>query len=197
MTCSTRLSSARTPWRRLGTGRAGEVCSGSLGDVRALTRLVAAGDADAVARLYEAKFGLVFGVARRAGFHEQGALDVAQETFIKVVRGAPVIGSEAALDAWLRRVALRTGLDVIRAETRRAARERGRGAREDGPRDGRVEALRRELAAMDTRTVELLRLRHQAGLTVDAIARVVGMTAGAVDGRLRRAGTRLRERLEE
>jgi len=150
-----------------------------------------------VAFLYEAKFGLVFGVARRAGFDEQGALDVVQETFIKVVRGAPVIGSEAALDVWLRRVALRTGLDVIRAETRRAARERGRGVGGETERDERVGALRQELAAMDTGTVELLRLRHSAGLTIDAVARVVGSTAGAVDGRLRRAGARLRKRLEE
>ena len=60
-----------------------------------------------------------------------------------------------------------------------------------------IEDLSRELRAMKGSTIELLQLRYQAGLTLDAIARRVGLSAGAVDGRLRRASGSLREKMTE
>jgi len=163
----------------------------------ALTRGVASGDPRAVAVLYETRFEMVLGVARRAGFDEQRALDVVQDSFLKAVRGMPTIGSAAALDAWLRRVAMRTALDHLRSEKRRAARERSAGDRGGVMRDERIEALAKELRAMKRSSVELLQLRYQAGLTLDAIARRVGASAGAVDGRLRRTTAALRAKMTE
>lgn len=167
--------------------------------VRALTRAVARGDAHAVARVYESRVAMVYGVARRAGFDDQRALDVVQDTFIKAIRGMPVITSDASLDAWLRRIALRTALDAIRAEKRRKTREARSGAAPaTDTRDvERLAELRRELAALDPGALDLLRLRHAAGFTLDAIARHLGTTPGAVDGHLRRSSARLRSNLEE
>jgi len=171
---------------------------GSL-DASAVTCAIIAGDADAFERLYAAKFDLVLGVAmRRGGLDEQRALDVAQETFMKAIGRMRPMPTEAALDAWLRRIALRTALDHARAERRRAARERD-GARwggGGGAADERVEALRRALRETPGASVELLSLRHRAGLTLEAVGRTLGISVGAADGRVRRTERELRERME-
>ena len=164
-------------------------------NIPALTRGVAAGDPRAVAVLYETRFEMVLTVARRAGFDEQRALDVVQDSFLKAVRGMPTIENAASLDAWLRRIALRTALDHLRGEARRASRERSSARGEADEREAQIEELARELRAMKGSVLELLQLRYQAGLTLDAIARRVGLSAGAVDGRLRRATSALREKM--
>ena len=166
-------------------------------NTHALTRGVAAGDPRAVAVLYESRFEMVLGVAMRAGFDEQRALDVVQDAFLKAVRGMPVIGTDAALDAWLRRVALHAALDHLRAQRRRAAREAAHAGPGASGHDERIDAVRQELSGLSGAAVELLQLRYQAGLTLDAIARRVGSTTGAVDGRLRRAVSALRVRMKE
>ncbi len=140
---------------------------------------------------------MVLSAARQTGFDEQRALDVVQDTFMKAIRAMPVITTDAQLDAWLRRVALRTALDHLRTERRRAKRDRAHATTETSEHDARAAVLRKELATMKRSTIELLQLRHQAGLTLDAIARRVGSTTGAVDGRLRRAATKLGARLKE
>jgi len=169
----------------------------SLGSVRALTRGVAAGNPEAVEALYNGRFDVVYRAARRAGFDEHRSLDIVQDVFIKAVRAMPVIETSEQLDAWLRRVALRTALDALRAERRRTRREQSSGDQRAPTRDERLDAVRRELAALDADAIELLQLRHQAGLTLDAIARLFGLSVGAVDGRLRRAARVLRQRIEE
>ncbi len=166
-------------------------------NTHALTRGVAAGDPRAVAVLYESRFEMVLGVAMRAGFDEQRALDVVQDSFLKAVRGMPVIGTDAALDAWMRRVALRTALDHLRAQRRRAAREAAHTGPGTDEHSEKIVAVQHELSELGGSAVELLQLRYQAGLTLDAIARRVGSTTGAVDGRLRRAVAALRVRLKE
>jgi RNA polymerase sigma-70 factor (ECF subfamily) len=170
---------------------------GSL-DASAVTRAIIAGDADAFERFYLAKFDLVLGVAmRRAGFDEQRALDVTQETFMKAIAKMKPLPSETALDAWLRRIALRTALDHLRAERRRGARERERERPEPAGSSERLESLQRALREAPGASIELLSLRHRAGLTLEAIGRTLGITAGAADGRVRRAERDLRERMEE
>ncbi len=197
MNCSTASRSPRILWNRDAEVRPGGGAeSGGFDDISSLTRAVASGDPRAVAVLYEAKFAMVMGVAKRAGFDEASALDVVQETFIKAVRGMVVVGTEVKLDGWLRRIALCVVLDELRGQRRRAARARGRGGAGVGEREERIGDLRKELAEMDGSTLELLQLRYQAGLTLDAIARRLGTTAGAVDGRLRRATGVLRKRMK-
>jgi RNA polymerase sigma factor (sigma-70 family) len=110
----------------------------------------------------------------------------------------PAIETPEQLDAWLRRTALRTALDAARSERRRARRaESMADARPERVAEDHIDAVRRELAELDVASLELLQLRHQAGLTLDAIARRLGLSVGAVDGRLRRATRRLRRRIEE
>ena len=173
--------------------------AGPFGTTAALTHAVASGDPRAVAQLYTAKKPLVYAAVRRAGFDEHAAMDVVQETFIKVIRGIPPISAEPALDAWLRRVALRTALDRARGERRRRDRERGRPVLHDDAGEDRAAAVRAELDKLPGPSVELLQLRFQAGLTLDAIARRIGTSASAVDGRIKRALHKLRraQRAEE
>ena len=53
------------------------------------------------------------------------------------------------------------------------------------------------MAALDDRTVELLVMRHGFGWTLKKIGRAVGLTPGAVDGRLRRLLGTLRRKASE
>lgn len=163
--------------------------------VRDLTRAVGRGEPSAVAWLYETHAPMVLAAVRRAGVREDSAMDIVHDTFLKAVRAMPVISSQTVLETWLRRVALRTALDHHRRERRRARREAATGP-SPLPREAEhVSALRRELATLPGSSRELLQLRFQAGLTLDAVARRVGSTTGAVDGRLRRALTALRHSL--
>lgn len=178
---------------------------------RELTEGVASGDAAAFERFYRAWFDRVFIEARRAtGRDESFCLDVVQDAMMKVVRAIPVLESEAALAAWLRRCVLTTARDRIRSEARRAERERRaarseRGAGVQGT-DARAgfaagfdaESLReveQRLAALDESSAHLVTARFRFGWTLERIAQSLGLRTGAADGRLSRLLARWRDEL--
>lgn len=173
-------------------------------DVAQITRAIASGDPEAVARLYEARFDFVFRIARaRSGFDESGCLDIVQDAFLKAVRSMKVFHEMAVLDAWLSRVVTSVAYDHLRAARRRAAREQhaGRAALQaeiaPGPSEERLAWLRNELSGLDRATAELLELRFRFGMTLTAIGQRVGLAPGAVDGRIRRSLADMRKRAEE
>ncbi len=176
-------------------------------DVPAITAAIASGDRAAFARLYEAKFGLVFAAARRAtGRDEHACLDIVQEAFMRAIRKIKRLESEAALDGWLVTTTTRAAYDAMRAERRRARRETGAshaeadralgacGLVEDAERLG---WLRGQLASLDRAASDAVDLRLRAGMTLSQVGRALGLSPGAVDGRVNRTVARLRERAKE
>lgn len=183
-------------------------------DVPAITRDIARGDRSAFARLYEAKFDLVYAAASRAsGRDEATCLDIVQEAMTRVIHKMKPLPDEPSLDAWLRCTTKRAAYDWLRAERRRTTRQtaaaRGALVTRDGSAGGdaaseamhdraeRLAWLRRELGALDRSAADALDLRIRAGMTLAQAGRLLGLTPGAVDGRVTRAVERLRERAKE
>jgi RNA polymerase sigma factor (sigma-70 family) len=175
-------------------------------DVEQLTAAMARGDRHAVATFYERYFGVLFRVARAATRRdEQFCLDVVHDAVLRIVRTVkPVAGGEAQLRAWLALVVQSVAYDLLRREQRRAARERARPVESAGGGHAngaelaeQVAWLRREVAQLDPTLVELIDLRYARGWTLAAIGARLTMSAGTIDGRLRRAIGKLRRRAVE
>lgn len=176
-------------------------------DVPAITAAIAGGDRAAFARLYEAKFGLVFAAARRAtGRDEQACLDIVQEAFMRAIRKMKRLESEAALDGWLVTTTRRAAYDALRAERRRAGRESRSARPETLPVHDEASAmgdaerlgwLRGQLASLDRAASDAVDLRLRAGMTLSQAGRALGLSPGAVDGRVSRAVGAMRAKAKE
>jgi RNA polymerase sigma factor (sigma-70 family) len=170
-------------------------------DTRPQMARIASGDSEAFTLFYRKWFGPMCGEVRRlTGRDESFCLDVVQDAMMKVVRSTPVFADEPSLRAWLSMVVMRCAYDQLRGEKRRSARERGDVARSREPSLERDELLRRlseEMGKLDPDRFALLRLRHGMDWTLERIGAMVGLKAGAVDGRIGRTLASLREKLKE
>jgi RNA polymerase sigma-70 factor (ECF subfamily) len=131
--------------------------------------------------------------------------DVAQEAFIRVVRGLPRFdpGGGAKLSTWILTVTTRTCLNAIRDRRREAAPPQpGPPASPGDPEQAaaerqlrlRVEAAMASLP-QEMRAVLVLRAYHD--FDYDEIAAAVGVEIGTVKSRLARARVALREAMTE
>jgi RNA polymerase sigma factor (sigma-70 family) len=171
--------------------------------IRELTTAIASGNAEAFARFYRGWFDRAYADARRAtGRDESFCLDVVQDAMIRVIRSMRAMDAEPQLRNWLRVVVQSCAYDRLRKEARRKRREEtavpsDRPTERDETTDEQLRWLRNELAGTDTPETRLLLMRYRLGWTLERIGRAVGLTSGAVDGRLRRATNELREKARE
>jgi RNA polymerase sigma factor (sigma-70 family) len=178
-----------------------------------LTAAMSRGDRRAVAAFYERYFDLLVRCARGAtrlakrADAEDLCLDVVHDAVLRVVRTIrPVAGGEGQLVAWLNVVVKSAAYDRLRQQQRRSHREQ----KHAGPSQGdashagngaelaeQLAWLRDELGRLDPKLVELIELRYSRGWTLHAIAERLGLSAGTVDGRIRRTLEKMRLRGEE
>lgn len=166
---------------------------------RNLTNAIASGSAEAFAVLYRERFDQMYAWARQATRRDESfCLDAVQDAFVRIIKGMKQIESEAELTAWLRKVVLSACYDQIRRDRRRTARERRTPDEVGTPErdDERLKWIAGQLAAFDPESAALLEMRFRFGWTLDRIGSVLGLKAGAVDGRVRRLTTRLRSAAE-
>lgn len=163
-----------------------------------MLRRFAAGDGEALGDIFELLFdSLVKDLMHSTSRDEAFAADAVQDAFVKAIRGIPIMETEAEVRAWFRRVALRSAIDRIRAENRRNQRERV--ATNHGhphPDHGSPEELnlmQDRLRMLDEDAAYLVDTRLRFGWTLERIGRSLGLRPGAVDGRLQRVFTKLRE----
>src|SRR5947207_5977848 len=91
-------------------------------DDMALLRLYASrGDAAAFAELVRRYADMVYATARRVTGSDADAMDVAQDCFLRLARGAAAISGSLA--AWLHRTSLNRAREVLRSEAARRRRE--------------------------------------------------------------------------
>lgn len=170
--------------------------------INELTAAIASGDTEAFGRFYETWFDFMYAQARRAtGRDEAICLDIVQDSMMKVIRSMRPFDEEAPFRRWLRAVVINCAYDRLRSESRRRAREQA-AATYQPPDDTddleeRLAWLRNELARMDEQSSRLLIMRHRFGWTLQQIGAIVGLSPGAVDGRLRRTLVGLRKKGEE
>lgn len=175
-------------------------------DAPAITKAIASGDRDAFALLYNEKFTLILAVLRRAArLDDSACMDIAQETFLRVIRKMKTLDNERALDAWLATIARRAAYDHLRAESRRRSRETAaaRARHEalvdhDAPETAeRLAWLRSQLTGLDRAVSDAVDLRVRLGMTLADAGRILGLKPGAVDGRVRRAVDSIRTQAQE
>ncbi len=170
-----------------------------------LTAAMAAGREEAVEVFYRRYFDWLYAQARRAsGRDEAFCLDVVQDSVLRVIRTVRKVESENQFRGWLALVVKTTAYDQLRAESRRRQREilvaatRSELSREASPdADDRLQWLTRSIAHLDGELAEMLEMRFQKRWTLRQIGQSLGMTIGAVDGRLRRALRELKLEADE
>ncbi len=172
---------------------------------RDLTAAIARGDAEALARFYEAWFDRALAAARSlTGRDESFCLDVVQDAMIRVARRMPTLPDERALEGWLARVVRSSALDRLRREKRRILRERSRApAPTTVPPDElndlleRIDWLRAALTELPADDRALLDARFARSRTLRDAGEEAGLTGDAAHGRLRRIINRLRHAATE
>ena len=157
---------------------------------------MASGDAKAVETFYRRYFDALYAHARRStGRDESFCLDVVQDAVLRVIRSVRPAATEAQFAAWLRLVVQTTAYDLLRGESRREKRELVMAsvsseidsAQEHIPDSDWLEWLAGQIALMDPQIVRIIDMRFQQRWTLAQIAGKLGLSIGAVDGRLRRA----------
>lgn len=86
-----------------------------------LRRFAGAGDAEAFAEIIRRHAGMVYGAALRVVADVDRASDIAQETFLQLMKEAGNVTD--SLPGWLHRVATRKAIDLIRRDATRKSRE--------------------------------------------------------------------------
>jgi RNA polymerase sigma-70 factor (ECF subfamily) len=164
---------------------------------RALVRAAQRGDADALAALFRAHWGM----AHRAAYlvvHDAGAAeDIAQEAFLAAVRALDRFDRRRPFGPWLHRIVVNRAIDHARARALR--REVAVAEPVDVPAPeapGRRDELVAALAALPPDQRAVIVLRHLLEYTPGEIAALLDLPRGTVNSRLRRGLDALARALE-
>lgn len=180
------------------------------GDERDLVRRCLARDERAYRELVRTYQGPVVNLAWRITGNADDAAEVAQETFVRVLRSLHTYDPERPFRSWLFKIASNLALDLIRRRKRRPIGFEDL-SDEDGPAIEAVdlgpppdEGMRKEwaeerfaalVAAMPEHYRAILHLRYREELSYEEIAATLGMPLGTVKVRLHRAHEALRKKL--
>lgn len=160
------------------------------------------GDADAFDDLIRRWHEPLWRYIRRVAGNEDAAEEIAQDVWLRVVRGVARLREPARLRPWLFGIARRALMDRLRlryAEPERASVDLERIASEDADldieeRSARLDAGIALLPVIEREVLELFYLRE---LSLAEITDVLEIPQGTVKSRLHRARRMLREKLEE
>ncbi|MFC1759172.1 RNA polymerase sigma factor [Planctomycetota bacterium] len=175
-------------------------------DRELLTSYVRDGDQPAFTQLVRRHAGLVMGVCRRTTRDSHHAEDAFQATFMVLAKNARKVRNPDALSSWLHGVAYRTSLRLNRKLNRKTMRQLSKNVNEEQMvvSGDPFEKLTNQFANQKTdeelhQLPEQLRtpmvLRYLSGKSNAEIADQLGLSVSAVEGRLKRAKSKLRARL--
>ncbi len=152
---------------------------------------------EAFAALVHRHLNLVYTAALRQVHSPQLAEEVSQSVFADLARNAGKLKADTVLTAWLYQVARRTGIDVVRRESRRQARERiaveiaAMNATSDW---NQIEPLLDEgMDSLEETDRTALLLRYFDNKSLREVGETLGTTDDAAQKRVSRAVERLRE----
>ena len=148
------------------------------------------------ARLVEAHGQAVYRLAYARTGSREDAEDITQETFLRLVRASPAFRDEAHCRAWLLHVAMNCTQSLFRRPGRRKDLPLEEAANAAAPEGERGDVLEAVLALPEQYRAPV-HLFYYEELTVEQIAKILGLREGAVRTRLSRARGMLRDMLKE
>lgn len=175
-------------------------------EIKTLCKGLAAGDENCFSQFYTHWFPTLLSWSQSfIPSDEHLALDIVQETMLRVIRSLPALDSHAALVAWLRAANRSAAIDLIRRRIASQARERAAAHPESHASQTPalaslhpdLNALARALATLSPDDQLLLRLRSDSSATFEQLATSLEATPDSLYGRARRALARLRTLLSE
>jgi RNA polymerase sigma-70 factor, ECF subfamily len=174
-----------------------------------LVREAQQGDMDAFESLVRRYQHRVYALCRRLTGAHQSADDLAQETFIKAYFALARFDAQWPLYPWLRKIAVNSGLNYLKARSRERSLEEGSlGKRAPSAAKGDDPEERLERAEFQARldwAVESLPadqksvfvLRFHESLSYEEISRTLDLPLGTVMSRLNRARQKLKDILAD
>ena len=173
----------------------------------ALVALVARGDEDALAELYDRVGRVAFGLAFRVLRDERYAEDAVQEAFLAVWRTAASYRAERAkASTWILTLVHRRAVDLVRREERRRAEPLSDEPTFGGEAEATEEAawLRFErervqsaLKQLPDAQREAIELAYYGGFSQSELAEKLGVPLGTIKSRMFAGLARLRELLDD
>ena len=185
------------------------------GDDRTLVKAAQAGDAKAFRALVERYQRRVVQLALAMTKDADEAMDIAQETFVRVHRYLPSFKGDSSFFTWTYRIAMNLCLDAQRRKGRleRVDVEQGDEAEIEaamdppsaalaGPQRQALNAELRDrieeaLASLSENHRAILLLREVEGLSYEDLAKVLGIRKGTVMSRLFHARLKMQSKLRE
>jgi RNA polymerase sigma factor (sigma-70 family) len=184
---------------------AGSPAGPELDDVgwRQLCVAIRRGDEHAFARFYDLWFDRALRLARAVVHGDEAAgLDVVQDVMVKVVHKLPALAGERAVAAWMAKTISAAAIDRRRSDERRRRRESvvaqtaaavaGHDALRQLGDNEQLGWLRAQLAGLTADERLLLQQRFDGEPSLGEVAAALGLSADAVQGRVRRLLLRLR-----
>ncbi|MFD4943261.1 sigma-70 family RNA polymerase sigma factor [Streptomyces sp. NPDC058239] len=173
-------------------------------DLQELLGLVARGDQDAFAKVYDAVSGPVLGLVRSVLRDPAQSEEVAQEVLVEVWRTAPRFrASRGSAMSWVLTLAHRRAVDRVRSAGASAAREHRAALLDRTPAFDEVveqveSRLEREQVRRCMRTLSELQrqsvtLAYYRGLTYREVSELLSVPLGTIKTRLRDGLIRLRD----
>ncbi len=162
------------------------------------------GDQDAFRELFEAYKDRVYSIALRYSGNPAAAMDIAQDTFLKLLSRIGDYRSEASFDSWLYRMVVNSCIDDQRRGRRTAPFLDSLIDAVRAPAESILHKLMRAeseqrvqdvVARLEPEHRMVIVLRYTEGLAYDEIARIIGCSPGTVASRLNRAHKILERRL--
>jgi RNA polymerase sigma-70 factor (ECF subfamily) len=162
------------------------------------------GDAGAFAQLFEAYKDRVYSIALRFSGEPATALDIAQDTFLKLLSRIGDFRGEARFDTWLYRMVANSCLDHKRRGLRIAPfveelidklRPAPATALDDLLRVEFEYSVQSVVAKLPAEQRMVVILRYTEGLAYEQISEILNCSAGTVASRLNRAHKTLERRL--
>ncbi|HLH38910.1 MAG TPA: sigma-70 family RNA polymerase sigma factor [Bryobacteraceae bacterium] len=154
------------------------------------------GDRDAFRALFEAYQDRVYSIALRYTADPAAALDIAQETFLKLLSSIREFRGDSNFDTWLYRLVVNRCFDYRRGGKRWLAfveelldrlREPQASVLEELARGEVREEVRKGVAQLPPEQRMAVVLRYTEGLAYEQIAEIMGCSPGTVASRLNRA----------
>lgn len=170
---------------------------------RELVEACKGGDRDALRQIFERYRDRVYSIALRFSGDESAAMDIAQDTFVKLFAAIPKFRGDSALETWIYRMVVNCCFDHRRRSHRLSPRADAVLSTLRASADALGDLLREEVSVNLQQAIERLSpplrmvvvLRYTEGLSYEEIAQALDCTPGTVASRLNRAHKALGQKL--